>query len=93
MNVDSLYDFSESKGVEVKANLVQGAIHIRFNNDEGDELGFVMKPKTARHMVDVLRQMGVLDCRKCGFSSVVTFSPDELVEWARRGARAEGGRS
>lgn len=24
-------------------------------------------------------------CQVCGYSSVVTFSPDELVEWARRG--------
>ena len=27
-------------------------------------------------------------CRKCGFSQVVSFSPQELEEWARRGSRA-----
>ena len=27
-------------------------------------------------------------CLSCGFRTVVTFSPQELEEWARRGARA-----
>ncbi|GEM_PF-2216094 len=27
-------------------------------------------------------------CLKCGFRQVITFSPHELEEWARRGARA-----
>jgi len=27
-------------------------------------------------------------CLKCGFNQVVSFSPGELMEWARRGARA-----
>ncbi len=32
-----------------------------------------------------------VSCPKCDFKSVVTFSPDELREWARRGkSRATG---
>lgn len=27
-------------------------------------------------------------CLSCGFRTVVTFSPQELEEWARRGSRA-----
>lgn len=35
------------------------------------------------------------NCGGCGFRQVVTFSPQELAEWARRGtgARPEGGRA
>ena len=29
-------------------------------------------------------------CDKCGFQTVVTFSPQELAEWERRGARTAG---
>ncbi|MBE3111424.1 MAG: hypothetical protein IMZ46_13125 [Acidobacteria bacterium] len=31
------------------------------------------------------------NCPKCGFRSVVTFSPQELEEWARRQSRPRKG--
>jgi hypothetical protein len=62
----SFYNLTEPKRVVVHVEEQYRGICVTLSDSHGDELQVVLRPETARQMVDGLRQIGALDCRKCG---------------------------